>query len=313
MDSKTIQIAVILTCHNRKVKTLMSLQSLFVAQEYYNSDATDKIELEVFLTDDGCTDGTTNAILTEFKNRSISIIKGSGSLYWAGGMRRAWHEALIRKTEWSFYLLLNDDTIVKNNVFEELFKAHAYSLSEYGKPGIYSGITCDVTNPNVITYSGDRFNSKAKAKWTRLGPTGFPQLVDQTNANILLVSPEVVKVIGVFHNGYTHSCADYDYCMQARKNGIPALITANVCGCCKYDHLSDGDEALILMKMSLGQRIRYVYSPTHSDKDYLLYVRRNIPAKFPISWGLRKVRMLFPWLYYKINMARGVNGYQKLI
>ena len=50
MEKKSI--AVILTVHNRKMKTLECLSSLF--KEHNN--------FEVFLTNDGCTDGTSEVI-----------------------------------------------------------------------------------------------------------------------------------------------------------------------------------------------------------------------------------------------------------
>lgn len=311
MTPQTINIATILTCHNRKQKTIASLRSVFNAQEFYNSLGKEKLELELFITDDGCTDGTSEAIQSEFHDKKIKIVKGSGNLFWAGGMRLAWKEAFQNNgSNWAFYLLLNDDTIVMNNVFEELLNTHSYSLTSFGLPGIYSGITCDFKDTNIITYSGDRFNSAAKGKWTRLGPTGTPQIADQTNANILLVSSQVVDSIGTFHDGYIHSCADYDYCMEAKRHGFTTLITGNVCGYCEYDHISDGEETRKLINMPLLERIKYVHAPTHSDDDYLLFVKRNIPQKYVISWILRKTRMLFPSIYYKICKARGLESYK---
>lgn len=309
MTNQTIHIAIIVTCHNRKEKTIASLRSVFNAQEFYNSLWKEKLDLELFITDDGCKDGTAEAVLNEFHDKHICIIKGSGFCYWAGGMRLAWQEALKQKERWNFYLLLNDDTIVTSNVFEELLSAHNYSLSVFGIPGIYSGITCDFNNKNIITYSGDKFNSSAKGKWTRLGPTGTPQIVDQTNANILIVSSQVVDSIGIFFYKYIHGCADYDYCMEAKRHGYTTLITGNICGYCEYDHISDGEETRKLINMSFRERLRYVYAPTHSDKDYLLFVKRNIPHKYIISWTLRKIRLLFPILYYRICKCRGLKSY----
>jgi len=307
-----VNIAVILTCFNRKAKTLSCLEHLYAAQKAYNSQNKHNISLAVYLTDDGCTDGTSDAVTDLCTNFSqeLHIVKGNGSCFWAGGMRLAWTEALKKHNKWQFYLLLNDDTMVYENVFMELFYAHSYSIKQYGKPGIYSGITCDVNDKERITYGGDVFVSGAKGKWKRLGTSDNPQLVDQTNANILLVSKEVVDKVGIFYKGYIHGCADYDYGMTVRRNGLPALVTAKVCGTCEYDHITDGEETHKLMSMSLSQRIQYVYAPTHSDKDYLLYVKRNIPHKYIISWTLRKIRMLFPYVYYNICKSRGLNSYK---
>lgn len=306
-----VNIATILTCYNRIEKTKRCLESLFMAENAYNSacDAEKKIVLSIFLTDDACNDGTSDMVREVCKNHELHIINGNGKCYWAGGMRLAWSEALKEKDRWNFYLLLNDDIKMKSNVFEELFYTHNYSVSTLGKPGIYSGITCDIDNDKIITYSGDVFESNAKAKWRRLGPSEKPQIVHQTNANILLIAKEVVDNVGIFHQGYIHGCADYDYCMSVAKQGFTTLITAKVCGECEYDHIEDGLETKRLMQMPLKERMAYVYAPTHSDKDYLLFVKRNIPRKYLISWTLRKIRMFAPHLYYQICKARKIDTY----
>lgn len=140
-----MDIATILTCFNRKEKTTHCLSNLFAAEEYYNSRCveTDKINIVVFLTNDGCTDGTPEAVQDVCVGHELHIINGDGNCYWAGGMRMAWNDALKHKNDWDFYLLLNDDTFMENDCFISLLKTHKYSINTYGKPGIYSGITCD--------------------------------------------------------------------------------------------------------------------------------------------------------------------------
>ena len=300
------KIAVLLTCFNRKNKTIACLESMLLTVKNYNDRDNDKTEISIFLTDDACTDGTAQAAKEICQGEDIHIVQGNGNLFWAGGMRTAWNEALNHEHKWDFFLLLNDDTILHTNALAELMDTHRYCIDRYGCPGIYSGITCATGDPETITYSGDVFESGAKGKWHRLGPADEPQMVDQCNANILLVPGEVVNKISIFHDGYIHGAADLDYCMQVRKAGMPALITAQIIGECEYDHFSEKEECERLMLMTLSERRKYVYHPTHSDKDYLLFVKRNIPKKYLISNILRKVRLYCPRLYYYINKARGL-------
>jgi GT2 family glycosyltransferase len=81
------RIAVLITCHNRRDKTLKCFEAL------YKQESIEDLRLQVYLVDDGCTDGTAEAIIAEFPE--TRILKGSGSLYWCGGMRLAWEEALF--------------------------------------------------------------------------------------------------------------------------------------------------------------------------------------------------------------------------
>lgn len=300
-----MNISAIMTCHNRKEKTLRCLRCLYKALETYSkTNVYGKVYLSVFLTDDGCTDGTREAIEKEFVNHDITIIKGDGNLYWAGGMIKAWKTALNSNDDIDFYLLLNDDSYAFTSLFEELLATHQYCIKTFGKSGIYSGITCDENNKNIITYSGDIFDSKGRIH--RIKPTGKPQRVDITNANFLLVPKDVVHDIGILYDGFRHSAADNDYSIQANRHGHPALITAQICGFCKYDHKSAKEETLQLLKMNLKQRYKYLHHPLHSDSEYLIYIKRNFPKKYPLTLALRVLRLFFPYLYYKINKIRGI-------
>lgn len=300
------KIATILTCFNRREKTEHCLRELFRILDVYNTKHEDReIALSIYLTDDACTDGTAEAVAEICKDRDFHIINGDGNCFWAGGMRMAWGEAMKRHEEWDFYLLLNDDTTVLDNVFDELMECHKYALKEYRKAGVYSGCTCDENHPDVITYSGDVIDPTTKG-WTRLQPNGKPQMADMTNANILLVAKQVVDTIGIFHDGYIHGAADQDYGMMVRRASLPVLITAHACGYCEYDHTDDKDVCKKLIKMSLKERKAYVYKPTHTDKDYLLFIKRNMPKRYPVSVILRTIRLFLPALYYKICVYRGI-------
>ena len=84
-----INIAVLITCHNRKNKTIRCLNNIF------NQKYKGNIKFKVFLVDDNSSDGTNKAIKSLFP--LVKIIKGNGNLFWAGGMRLAWKKALKDK------------------------------------------------------------------------------------------------------------------------------------------------------------------------------------------------------------------------
>jgi len=301
-----IRIAAILTCFNRREKTVNCLKKLFSAQELYNEENIDnQISLSLYVTDDACTDGTAEAVAQICHGRDLCICKGDGKCYWAGGMRLAWREAQKRHTEWDFYLLLNDDTLVFDNVFDNLLECHSASLNIFRQGGLYSGITCSQKSPNIITYGGKVLDSSTKA-WRQVKPSGTPQLVDNTQANILMVHRSVVDSIGILHEGYVHGCADEDYSMSAKRQGFPVYVSSTICGYCENDHLSEVEETKELMKMSFKERKLYVNHPLHLDADYLLFIRRNLSSRYLVSCILRKLRLYMPSLYYQICIWRGI-------
>ena len=309
----SISIAVILTCFNRKEKTTQCLRHLFVAANQYNAEHRDgeKVQLSIFLTDDGCTDGTADAVREVCNGQKLHVIKGDGKCYWAGGMRLAWGEALKRQNEWDFYLLLNDDTMMSNNAFEELFKTHHYVLEHTGKPGIYSGMISDINDINHITYSGAVYEDASKSQYHKVMPDGNPLKVDITNANILLVPTEIVNRVGIFYKGYIHGGADYDYAMMVARQGYTAYITEKVCGQCAYDHKKGNEIIEDFRQMTFSERCRYVNHPVHGDHDYLLFLKRHIPHKYPISLILHKIRLFAPSVYAIICKKRGLEEYQE--
>ena len=294
-----LDVAVLLTCHNRRVKTIACLKSLFSSLDNYNSNHHDsKITLKVFVVDDGCTDGTSAEIKKTFVERIniISIIQGDGSLYWAGGMRLAWRSSLEEREDWNFFLLVNDDTVLYKDSLESLLQAHNYTIEKYGKSGIYSGITCSIGNSAMITYGGVKWRSRTWAKVRLLGPIGKPQMCDAANANILLVSRNVYNKLGGLNHKYRHGFADYEYSMNARKKGFPVLVTAGICGECNYDHKNPREE---ILKMNLSERKLFFSSPLNSIRDYLLYMRRNFPICFPFILVGRFLILYYPCFYYK--------------
>ncbi|MBP5339494.1 MAG: glycosyltransferase family 2 protein [Prevotella sp.] len=303
---KDIKIAAILTVFNRKEKTLACLQHLFEALRTYNKAAGSLIGLTVFLTDDGCTDGTADAIKSAFPDNDIHILQGTGSLFWAGGMRLAWQAAIDTGSAWDYYLLLNDDTFIYNHVFAQLFEADEFGYKQTGRHGLTSGITCQPGKRDEITYGGNIFVNQTKGRSILAVPAGKPQAVDSTHANILLVHKDAVAEIGIFYKGYRHGGADVDYSMMCKRRHLPVVVTAQTCGECEFDHDSNKGEIKRLMGMTLTERKAYVNSPTHSDHDYLLFVRRNKPLRFPVAWLVRTIRLYSPKLYYHVTHFRGL-------
>ena len=81
-----INIAILITCHNRKKKTIKCLNNL------YNQKYIGNIKFKVFLVDDKSSDGTSKTVKNLFP--LVKTIKGNGNLFWTGGMRLAWKKAL---------------------------------------------------------------------------------------------------------------------------------------------------------------------------------------------------------------------------
>ena len=207
-----ITIAVLITCHNRKEKTLQCLQALF------RQKGLDSFYLfEVFLVDDGCTDGTPEAVSLDFPQ--VIIIQGNGKLYWNRGMYLAWETAAVSK-DFDYYLWLNDDTFLFENGLETLL-IKVFSES----------IVCGVTRASIngtVTYGG--FLTKNKKLLT---PNGSYQNIDYCNGNCVLIPRKVFECLGNLDPLFQHALGDFDYSLRARKKGVEIKVAPEFAGLCE--------------------------------------------------------------------------------
>lgn len=205
-------IAVLITCHNRKEKTLQCLQALF----WQKGLELDYV-IEVFLVDDGSTDGTAEAIKNKFP--TVNIIQGNGNLYWNRGMHKAW-ETAAKTQDFDYYLWLNDDTFLTEEAVLTL-------LRQNFSKAIVCGTTQSIQDRKA-TYGGYRRNP-----YRLLMPNGEFQECDYCNGNCVLISREVFRIVGNLDPVFHHALGDFDYGYRARKLGIAIYIAPFFIGTCE--------------------------------------------------------------------------------
>ncbi len=277
-------IAVLLTTFNRKQKTLACLQSL--EKQKLPNDVT----LKIFLTDDASTDGTADAVKLEFS--TVNVYHGNGSLFWAGGMRNTWKQALITNPD--YYLLLNDDTILKKTAVSALLQASNYVKSKGLKPVICVGSTAD-DSTGKISYGGRKLHDKNS--WGKdsfvYSETEYLNC-DVANANILLVPAEIVKHLGILSDKFTHGLADYDYTLKAKKAGYGLVVAPDFLGTCIDDHGNNWKSA----NTTLKERIAYLKSPKGlAYKEFLGFIKEHFPRYYPIAFFKLWLKTLFPFIW----------------
>ena len=228
-------IAVLLTCFNRKDKTLKSLESLFRQQ----------LDVDVYLVDDGCTDGTHEAVEQQFPQ--VNIIQGTGNLYWNRGMHLAWETAAKTK-DYDFYLWLNDDTTLYENAIQELF-------SVFQAVGGNDAVVCaSLQSPTTqkVSYGGFGKNGLL------LEPDGTNQECFTMNGNLVLIPRSVYQKTGNLDYYYRHAIGDMDYGFRARKAGAKIYTTPCFLGTCENNPTLP---KWCLKETPLLKRIKILYSP----------------------------------------------------
>jgi len=231
--------AILMTVHNRKDKTLKCLTNLYLALQRVHSET----HIDVYLTDDGSTDGTREEVKAQFPQ--VRSIEGNGKLYWCRGMIVAWKRALA-ENDYDGFFWLNNDSYLYPDAFALMFEAIS---SSYGLT-IFSGAFISETTGQASF--GGRINDRT------LTPNGQWQKIDQLNGNFVFVPKTVVEKIGILDDVFHHGIGDYDYGFRAKKAGIELLLTPRYIGICERDsHYHKYRDP----RFSLVERFRFLYSP----------------------------------------------------
>ena len=278
-----MEIAILITTFNRKEKTLACLQQLS------KQNLPNEVKLTVYLTDDGSKDGTAEAAATAFPN--IHIYHGNGSLFWAGGMRKSWQEAVKNKPD--FFLLINDDTVLKETTISVLLDTYKKAVVQYAKPVICIGSTQDKMTGKT-SYGGRKLFSSKKIHSYLIEHNNTFAECDLGNANIMLVPGQIVEKIGILSDEFTHGIADYDYTLTAKENGFPSVVAPGILGYCQDDHGNSWKP----QHTKLKDRIAYLYSPKGlAYKEYLHFIKKHFPSHHAAAFSKLWLKTFFPFLW----------------
>jgi GT2 family glycosyltransferase len=218
---RSFRIAAVLTCFNRREKTISALKKL------RELDLPSGASLDIFLTDDGSTDGTAQAV--KDSSLDVHLLHGNGFLFWGGGMRLAIAEAM--KADFDVYLWLNDDTYLFQDAIIRLLETYE-SVRPEGTAAIIIGSICDPIS-GELTYGGSLLGSKLRPlKYKAIPPSHFPQRCDVANGNCVWVPRAIARAIGNISPIYTHKMGDFDYIFRARNAGFGVWIAPGCTGTC---------------------------------------------------------------------------------
>jgi GT2 family glycosyltransferase len=265
-------IAVIITCFNRREKTIACIDAVLA------QTAFEQIALDFFITDDGSDDGTADALVRKFDG--IRLLKGNGALFWNGGMRLAWADAFRGK--YDFYLWLNDDTFLYPQTLRAMLDTHAASKRSSAKDGIVVGSTHDESGKT--SYGGERQRSRLRPlTLVTIEPRDEVQQCDTFNGNCVLISREAAAVLGNLDPAFVHAMGDTDYGLRAKKAGIPMWVMPGYAGRCVNDGPVAGGFGDRTLPIAL--RFRKILAPKGLPwRAWLILCRRHAGYFWPVYW-----------------------------
>jgi GT2 family glycosyltransferase len=207
-----VDLSIIIVNWNTKNLLIQCLESIF--------RTAGEVDLEVFVVDNGSTDGSGRAVKERFPD--VKVIENQRNV----GFARANNQAL-RISKGKYLLLLNPDAQVKGKVIEELISF----MEAHSKVGI-SGV--QLLNPN-----GSKQNSIAnfpsltteflnKSLLRRLFPKKFPGKeredsepieVDSVIGACLMVRRDALEQVGLLDEDYFLFLEETDWCYRMRRAG----------------------------------------------------------------------------------------------
>lgn len=270
------EAAVLMTVHNRRDKTLACLHDCYLQIDLLKGHGD--IKFTVYMVDDGCTDGTSEAVSEAFPQ--TVIIKGDGNLYWNQGMRLAWATAASHRPD--FYIWLNDDTLMREGALACLMETSTFLRNRAIVVATAAG------KDGQITYGGRGKGGKL------VNPDPVIPVPCWTfNGNLVLVPSYVYRMLGSLDVHYSHSFGDFDYGVRARKAGIVAVVAPGILCTCERDH---GLPKWANARYPLRDRFAFLTSPLgRPPKEQFLYDCRSQNIAFAVLHFMSLLlKVLFP-------------------
>lgn len=221
--SRVVSVCAILTCFNRKQKTVESLLRLQTSAKQTN------VQLWGVLVDDASRDGTAEAAALRFP--WLTVLHSNGNLYWSRGMHMAMSHALAHRPA-DAYLWLNDDTELAPEALSVLLATLQQVRHEQGRDGLVVGSTRD-PHTGQHTYGGSVALSRLRCfSYRKVFDAHRPMPCEAINGNVVLIAAAVAADVGNLDPVFEHAMGDTDYGLRALARHWPVVVAPGFVGNC---------------------------------------------------------------------------------
>ena len=183
--------------------------------------------IQVVIVDDGSSDGTSDMVTRE--HPEAVLLRGDGSLYWTGAMRRGVSHIMEHAAPHDYTLFLNDDLTFEPDLIEKLLgalKLHSRSLIQ--------ALESCVDDPDLIWAGGVRINWwTAKLRLVNYHrrvsefPAGHFEDSDYVTGRGVIAPVQVFRDAGNFHVAYKQS-GDPEFARRASRKGYRLLVSYDI-------------------------------------------------------------------------------------
>jgi len=268
-------IAVLATSFNRRDTTLRSLEALRAA--------AGELTYHVWLVDDASTDDT--SAMVRQNHPEVTLIAGTGSLYWNGGMLKAWQAAIAQHAD--YYLLLNDDLELEPDSLVRLHSMQKELEALHGPKVISIGRVVD-PDTGQTTYGGYVTASRLSRLNFKHVPNGG-QPCDTMNGNCALIPARATQDVGLLDQHYRHHTGDVDYGLRARDAGYLLIQTPYPVGRTSFNTAFHAKQN----RLTWSNRRFVLNHPKGIPlKEWLYFCRRHGGWLWPINFIVRYIKII---------------------
>lgn len=210
---KPIRLSIVAPVHNRRALTLQCLRSL-------SRIDSSGLDVDIFIVDDGCTDGTAEAVRENFPD--VHVVVGTGELWYTAGTNLGIHAAL--KHDPDYVLCINDDS-----VFDEKCVRHLIECARRYPRSVVGGLLLLWDTPHRVfqvapvwkTWKGGWQHWQQQTVWT---VPQSPWEVELIVGNCILYPAEVFAEAGYLNPQISAQYGDAEFTTRLRKRGWRLLI-----------------------------------------------------------------------------------------
>lgn len=270
-------IVILVPVFNRKYFTLPFIESL--------QNQTYK-EFKLIIIDDGSSDDTSEEI--KQKHPNVDIIYGDGNWWWTKSIEEGIKYSSV-KYDPKYYLLLNDDLVVKNDYIEKFIK----KSEEYDGMQCSLGVNIEDQSDTIIP--GHIFNPFT-------GLFRLPKnILETSHQNFCLPGrglyfPAEILTKTMFDpKHFPQTAGDYDFTYSAKKNGIKGIIN---------------QEAKVYYYVNETSTKKYFgYFSLSMLNKYLTEIKSSCAVKTIKNFNIKHVKVGFKTISIIIGVSKCVLGY----
>lgn len=266
-----MKVLAIFTCFNRKEKTENSIRSL--------ADGNPSCDFTFVVADDNSTDGTYERLEVLSDKYDIHLLRGTGSLFYSGGMRLGMEYALEElPKDYDYLLMMNDDVSFHIGCIEKLSE----QSREQGN-AVIAGATYD--DNGKLSYGAIKYIKGIR--YRKLAPEEWKIPADTFNANCVLIPYEAFVEAGEIDCHYIHSLGDFDYGLSLKRNTFKIFSSKEFVGICSNN---SNKNTWMDKSLSRKERLRKKESAKGAPtKQWFYFLKKNFGVKKAIIHSISPI------------------------